>query len=445
MASRKKKKGNKSYFIKGVIFLFILIKIGKFLFSSKDISKNWKEFCKQEKKQARKYKKGKEPFKKYYQNSASIFSQYFVPHSDNGYKPKILHPDTLIIVSVCLVIIKVAVLGCGFFIYSNIGYMESSAESKVVQLVNKERSANNLEPLTMDEHLNVYAKNKAEDMLDRNYFSHVTPDGLMPWDLINRDKYPYLYVGENLARDFTSVTIAHEALMNSLSHKKNILNKKYTDIGAAVLSGVINGEKTTVLVQFFGTRYKSKQQIAIQENQESAGSSQVAVAENKRVATSGPLLEKENENFKKEANKEETVKEQGKVKFNTKITSTTATGISPLLFSELEKTGKNTPRKVPAAVIKINKQRLNDTVGYFTSANSREVSTFLLLNNWADYLFYIILALFSVLLFINIVIKISIQHKSVIFQTLLLFVFIYSLMQIRVDLAQNLINTIIVF
>ena len=67
---------------------------------------------------------------------------------------------------------------------------------------------------------------KAEDMAINNYFAHYSPNGKKPWDWINRDNYAYLFVGENLAINFTSAEAVHEALMNSPTHRQNILNEK---------------------------------------------------------------------------------------------------------------------------------------------------------------------------------------------------------------------------
>jgi hypothetical protein len=48
-------------------------------------------------------------------------------------------------------------------------------------------------------------------------------------------------------------------------------------------------------------------------------------------------------------------------------------------------------------------------------------------------------------LFINIVVKISIQHKPVIIQTLLLLIFIYSLIQVKINFVQDILNMVVVF
>ena len=41
--------------------------------------------------------------------------------------------------------------------------------------------------------------------------------------------------------------------MNSPSHRENIVNTKYREMGIAVSDGVLNGQSTTLVVQMFGS------------------------------------------------------------------------------------------------------------------------------------------------------------------------------------------------
>ena len=43
--------------------------------------------------------------------------------------------------------------------------------------------------------------------------------------------------------------------MNSPSHKENLLSSKYKEIGIGVVEGNLAGIDTTIIVQFFGTKY----------------------------------------------------------------------------------------------------------------------------------------------------------------------------------------------
>jgi hypothetical protein len=96
---------------------------------------------------------------------------------------------------------------------------------------------------------------KGTDMLNRNYWAHVAPDGTEPWAFFINAGYKYRYAGENLARDFSSASSTVDAWMASPSHRENLLSNKYKDIGVAVVEGNLNGVDTTIVVQFFGTKY----------------------------------------------------------------------------------------------------------------------------------------------------------------------------------------------
>jgi len=95
------------------------------------------------------------------------------------------------------------------------------------------------------------AHQKAEDMFRKNYWSHYAPDGTTPWDFILGSGYKYEYAGENLAKNFLFSQGVVDAWMNSPSHRENILRSEYSEVGLAVVNGVLNGEQTTLVVQTF--------------------------------------------------------------------------------------------------------------------------------------------------------------------------------------------------
>lgn len=97
------------------------------------------------------------------------------------------------------------------------------------------------------------ARLKAEDMAEKGYFSHVSPDGKSPWYWISGAGYKFIYAGENLAVDFEYSEDVNEAWLNSPGHRDNILNNQFTEIGIATAEGRYNGRKTTFVVQMFGT------------------------------------------------------------------------------------------------------------------------------------------------------------------------------------------------
>jgi len=124
----------------------------------------------------------------------------------------------------------------------------------VIKLVNQERTDRGIESLAIDKELSQAATEKANDMFVHNYFAHVSPSGVTPWQWIGQSGYDYSFAGENLAINFTDPQSQHEAFMKSDSHKKNILNLKYKEIGVAVATGTMNGKQTIITVQEFGAK-----------------------------------------------------------------------------------------------------------------------------------------------------------------------------------------------
>ena len=129
-------------------------------------------------------------------------------------------------------------------------YLASLTQDVIISEVNPAREIENLMPLTSSPLLNQAAQMKAQDMIDRNYFSHNDPDGKRPWQWLDKVGYKYALAGENLAKDFFEVDPLVAAWLNSPSHAKNILNNYFTEIGIGIATGDMNGQQTTVVAMF---------------------------------------------------------------------------------------------------------------------------------------------------------------------------------------------------
>jgi hypothetical protein len=90
-------------------------------------------------------------------------------------------------------------------------------------------------------------------MVKNQYFAHTSPDGVSPWHWFKSAGYNYKYAGENLAIGFYESEEVYNAWLNSPSHRANIVNPNYTQVGTAVLSGY-DQNGTIVVVQEFGTQ-----------------------------------------------------------------------------------------------------------------------------------------------------------------------------------------------
>lgn len=123
----------------------------------------------------------------------------------------------------------------------NISFIENKeAETEMVALVNKERTSRGGTELVVDEQMRAIAREKSRDMFERRYFSHYDPDGKNAADRMNAAGVPYTIIGENLAYA-PDLASAHEGLMNSEGHRKNMLEPRYHRIGVGVIDGGIHG------------------------------------------------------------------------------------------------------------------------------------------------------------------------------------------------------------
>lgn len=123
----------------------------------------------------------------------------------------------------------------------------------LVDLANADRDAYAARGLTVNPVLTAAAQAKADDMAAKGYFAHVSPDGKNSWYWFKEAGYSFAYAGENLAVDFSDSADVERAWMNSPTHRKNILDTNFTEIGIAVARGTFEGRSTTFVVQMFGT------------------------------------------------------------------------------------------------------------------------------------------------------------------------------------------------
>lgn len=120
-------------------------------------------------------------------------------------------------------------------------------EKEMVQLVNKERVSLGLAPYQVDTQLTKVARVKAQEMVDKGYFSHTSPTYGTPFQMMESFGINYRAAAENIAQNQT-VSSAHQMFMNSSGHKANILSGSYDYVGIAVVNG---GPYGKTFVQMF--------------------------------------------------------------------------------------------------------------------------------------------------------------------------------------------------
>ncbi len=178
----------------------------------------------------------------------------FFPHDSNNQRAKFLHPSSLALIIVLFVGFQITINQLTINYPQILGYASQISPEEIISLTNAQRIAAGLFEVKLDPQLSAAAAQKAADMFARNYWAHVSPVGREPWYFITQAGYGYRYAGENLARDFSDAKSVVEAWVASPTHRDNLLNSHYQDIGIAVVDGTLEGRETTLVVQIFGSK-----------------------------------------------------------------------------------------------------------------------------------------------------------------------------------------------
>ncbi len=411
-----------------------------------NIKDNLEDFLVEEKREVKELLTGKQSFKKYRRDASKIFKDYFIPNDNNDNRPKILRPKQLTIIALVLLLMKVGLVGYLFSVYQETAEMSPAIVSDILILTNESRVAAGSQPLELNFVLNQAAQTKAEDMVINNYFSHTSPDGRKPWHFVNRSAYEYLLVGENLAMNFVGASDAHSALMASPSHQKNLLNPKYTHVGLAVVEGKIDGQTTNLMVQMFA--YKSSADIVVEP------------VVQKVVETPKPIIEQVVETVI-EPVVEPVIEPSSEVdviivasEINPKASEilapiTNLELVVPVTEVEMEQVSEvEAAEIVPTTTINTEVEEvfevvmveedlpslveqeavLADEPVQITTSSEEKISKAAWFLKFSKYFYVGFLLLLIIVLLINIFVRITIQHKSIITHSILLIILILALL-----------------
>ncbi len=174
-----------------------------------------------------------------------------IPRPENNYLPLALSHGPLAFASSLLIAAKILALLLIALLPST-AELSTITSERIIQLTNAERINRGLNELTSSPALSQAAQDKAKDMLEHDYFAHISPTGVTPWFWMQKYNYTYQVAGENLAIDFVQAEEIVSAWMASPSHKENIIHPDYTETGVAVLTGEYQGGTSTVVVHMFG-------------------------------------------------------------------------------------------------------------------------------------------------------------------------------------------------
>jgi hypothetical protein len=223
------------------------------------------------------------------------FKDHFVPSKRNVYRPHILHRSWLIFFVVVILTAESVFLLNLLARQSALDFVAAVLPGEVVAFTNSERAVNNLGQLVENPLLTAAAQAKAEDMAAKGYFSHVSPDGTVPWSWIKAQGYAYQYAGENLAVRFTDSSDVVNAWMASPTHRANIVKPVYTEIGVGVAQGEFQGEPATYVVQYFGAP-KTAPESALQAPSSAVAQATSAPATNPQVEGASTAAKDESTN-----------------------------------------------------------------------------------------------------------------------------------------------------
>ncbi len=181
-----------------------------------------------------------------------VFKHIFIPHEHNNYKPHLFREISVLVIAVFAIVLFSISFSTNLYIREN-NMIATVLPAVLVDLTNDVRVSNNEKTLSRSVILDNAAKLKAQDMARLGYFAHTSPEGLTPWYWFKESGYAFVYAGENLAINFSESVDVQNAWMNSPTHKANLLNDKFTEIGIATVDGVYQGRPTTYVVQMFGS------------------------------------------------------------------------------------------------------------------------------------------------------------------------------------------------
>lgn len=124
---------------------------------------------------------------------------------------------------------------------------QGSARQTVFTQINSERRGDGVPSLSLDDCLTATANARANDMLRRDYFAHLTPDGRLPWDYMRANGCAFRYAAENIA-EAPDPLFAVIELWNSPEHRRNTLDAHYHRVG---IGTAVRSDGTEIVVEDF--------------------------------------------------------------------------------------------------------------------------------------------------------------------------------------------------
>lgn len=140
-----------------------------------------------------------------------------------------------------------------FFADKTVGLTDAQAvRDEMLQRVNAARAAEGVAPLAMNALLQEAAQAHAQDMFDRAYYSHESPEGTNAFDRVTAHGYKSMLAAENIAKNQFSVAQVMESWLNSPEHRDNIMDPDLKEVGFGLAYGKNTNGYELLWVQDFG-------------------------------------------------------------------------------------------------------------------------------------------------------------------------------------------------
>ncbi len=195
--------------------------------------------------------------------------KYFIPHKGNKYHPHALHTHHTILYAVLFTILKIVLIVVAVFIPAEAFVSPdvlAEQATKIIARTNQVRVEQGLPELNISSLLIRSADARATDMGQKEYFSHVSPDGHRLGWFLAQAGYPYSEAGENLAMGFSDANGAMNGWLKSPTHYANLIDPNFKELGVGIEGGVYQGKPTVFVAQHFGLPRETPQSAPAEAN-----------------------------------------------------------------------------------------------------------------------------------------------------------------------------------
>jgi uncharacterized protein YkwD len=124
-------------------------------------------------------------------------------------------------------------------------------EKRMLDLHNQKRRSQELRRLCVHPALQRAARDHSQDMIRKDYFAHGNVGRRL-----KRHGYNWSRYAENIAPDPGSPSPGptFDTWMDSQSHRNNIMNRRFREVGIGLATGTHKGERKTMWTADFGNR-----------------------------------------------------------------------------------------------------------------------------------------------------------------------------------------------